>query len=502
MAITPLPTPPNRSMAAELFATTADTFLSALPQLASEIDLASIAMNNNSTNSTSTTSILIATGSISLTVQTAKGYVVGQTVKIASTASPTNWMLGDVTAYTSGTGALVVSVNVIQGSGTFAAWTVSLAVSNAGVGFTLSDLQKQAKTGFTSAGTAPAFTVSTAASYGAHVAGQRMRVKFHAAGTTGSNTLNRDGLGALSIKQYDYKGTKVPAVVTLNQLADIEYDGTEFVILDPLPNLVTADISVRQTVSYGPVDSNGYPSFLPATSASLSLTSQNITGTIPLIVNSANALTTLIGSATSNLTWSGLTANTTNYLYVNISTDGVLTTGSTTLAPVYQFGGTRSVTNGQATFNVSEMYLSVGNGSSAVQTYRVYVGEAVTNATTVTSTVAYAYQAKYTGQWINPLPAAGTAFQASSNIGFTYGVDCNTEQECVVADGGFSVGDSICITAQANATYIFPTFIRRSNNTVGATAAAAWGLGNKTTGVAFNPVLTSWKCRFIVKRSW
>ena len=67
------------------------------------------------------------TGSKSLTVQTAKAFVVGQWVTITSTASPANWMHGQITAYTSGTGALVVNVAMVGGSGTIASWTVALS---------------------------------------------------------------------------------------------------------------------------------------------------------------------------------------------------------------------------------------------------------------------------------------------------------------------------------------------------------------------------------------
>src|SRR5690349_3387570 len=120
MAITALPTPPSRSDAPATFITLADAFLAALPTLAAEINAAVLAMNNNSTNGTSSTSMSISVASKSFTVETGKSFVVGQTVKIASTASPSNWMLGDVTAYNSGTGAITVSVNNIQGSGTLA----------------------------------------------------------------------------------------------------------------------------------------------------------------------------------------------------------------------------------------------------------------------------------------------------------------------------------------------------------------------------------------------
>ncbi len=75
---------------------------------------------------TSTTTLTISVASKTLTVQTNKGFVVGMSVKIANTASPTNWMHGDITAYTPSTGVLVVNVTAINGSGTdVATWTIS-----------------------------------------------------------------------------------------------------------------------------------------------------------------------------------------------------------------------------------------------------------------------------------------------------------------------------------------------------------------------------------------
>ena len=92
----------------------------------------------------------------------------------------------------------------------------------------------QAATAFTSAGAAPSFTLTPSPVLTAYVASTRFRVKFHANGT-GADTLNVSGLGAKSIKQYDSSGSKVAAVVVAGQLADVEYDGVDFVILDPLP---------------------------------------------------------------------------------------------------------------------------------------------------------------------------------------------------------------------------------------------------------------------------
>ena len=75
----------------------------------------------------STTSLTVGTGTQTLTIQTNKGFVVGQSVKIAYTTTPTTWMHGTITSYTASTGVLVVSVGLVSGSGTQAAWTVGLA---------------------------------------------------------------------------------------------------------------------------------------------------------------------------------------------------------------------------------------------------------------------------------------------------------------------------------------------------------------------------------------
>lgn len=88
---------------------------------------AASAVTGASTSATSTTSLALGTGAKSLTIQTGKNIVIGMTVKIAVTADGTTWMAGDVTAYNSGSGALDVNVTHVQGSGTFAAWTVSLS---------------------------------------------------------------------------------------------------------------------------------------------------------------------------------------------------------------------------------------------------------------------------------------------------------------------------------------------------------------------------------------
>lgn len=91
---------------------------------------ATTAVNAPGTSGTSTTSLTIGTGSQTLTTQTGKAWVVGQFVTVASTASPTNFMYGQITAYNSGTGSMTVSVLSVGGSGTLASWTIGLGGPN------------------------------------------------------------------------------------------------------------------------------------------------------------------------------------------------------------------------------------------------------------------------------------------------------------------------------------------------------------------------------------
>jgi len=89
-----------------------------------EANAMAMAQNFNATNSTSVTSWTVAdSGSQAFVIETGKSYVVGMTVKVASTASGNNWGLGDVTAASSG--SLTVAFRVKNGSGTFTAWTIS-----------------------------------------------------------------------------------------------------------------------------------------------------------------------------------------------------------------------------------------------------------------------------------------------------------------------------------------------------------------------------------------
>lgn len=183
------------------------------------------------------------------------------------------------------------------------------AASAASVGFTLTDLQTQGKTAATSASTAPNFTVASSPAYGAYTAGQRMRVKFHAAGTTGSNTLNRDGLGAKNLKQYDSTGAKVAAVIAAGMLTDVEYDGTDMVVLEPLPPLVPAAGKILQVVnSYDSGKKTTSATSFTSLSTSASITPSSASSKILVICNTMVAREGAAGNAYAAIYRNGSTS--------------------------------------------------------------------------------------------------------------------------------------------------------------------------------------------------
>lgn len=92
---------------------------------------AASAILSTSTTATSTTSNAIPTSGLpvskSFTIETGKTLSVGMTIKVTATSSTANWMLGTITSYTSGTGALVMDITNSNGVGTYTAWSLSLS---------------------------------------------------------------------------------------------------------------------------------------------------------------------------------------------------------------------------------------------------------------------------------------------------------------------------------------------------------------------------------------
>lgn len=128
-----IPALPSLDRTSATFKTDLDTFFlthlpATIPAFNAEIERVN-QFAFGSYSATSSTSLSIATGSKSLTIEAGKSFSIGQPVLIVNTAAPANWMHGQVTAYDSGTGALTVTVGTISGGGTAAAWSVSVTAA-------------------------------------------------------------------------------------------------------------------------------------------------------------------------------------------------------------------------------------------------------------------------------------------------------------------------------------------------------------------------------------
>lgn len=264
---------------------------------------------------------------------------------------------------------------------------------------------------------------------------------------------------------------------------------------------------VIQTVQNGPVTTAGLPDFLPASSVNLNLTSQNVSTSYPFVVHAMNGgdvsgVGGRIGYSSANLTWTGLTASQTNYLYVTVSAAGVLTTGFTTVAPVYQWGGTPATTNGLITVNIAERKVYLGNGATAPQTHLVIVGHAVTSGSAVTSTVAYAYNGRYETAYA--AQSSSVLITTNHNLGVEPRV-ADILFRCVSTEGSYSVGDVLKLGDSIwdnDGSNLRPPPIVRDATTI------RWRYGSADSALGYNGavafVLTpaKWNIRYVVYRGW
>lgn len=262
---------------------------------------------------------------------------------------------------------------------------------------------------------------------------------------------------------------------------------------------------VRQTVQYSLVDTNGFPNYITIGTG----LSVNIAATaVNIAINAAGGKSALdrVGTISADTTISSLTASSTLYLYADIAVGGAVTLGFTTLAPIYSFGGTPSIVNGQFTFNIGEMTGYLGNGTTAPQAWRVYIGEAVTNATNVTSVVNYALNGKYEGVYATPLPAVGTLTSANHNLGVQIGVRGVCRIKCLTAEVGYSVGDEVENIGMYSATsgigmvQTYAITNKVIKFTTGSTQA--FTVVNLTSGNTNVLTSANWSYKLTAKREW
>ena len=289
-------------------------------------------------------------------------------------------------------------------------------------------------------------------------------------------------------------GTSANQVVQLNGTAKLPaVDGS---LLTNLPIPTVSTVPVRQTVLSGPVDTNGASAFGGSTGS----TTVTAAGTIKATA-AAGGDSNYTGSIT-NPSWTGLSTNGTMYLYFDITSGSVVTTGSTTLAPTYRWGGADVVTNNQFTFNIQEMLGKVGNGSTASQVYRVFVGEVTVAGGVVTAITWYQLMGRYESAWTNTLPGLSTAISANHKLGLIPKV-ANLVCECITTDGTFAVGEQSAFDTFGG------SYARNTQNPIRSKTTLTFATSSSTAfssigsaGGLFTPVAANWKYKFTAERGW
>lgn len=211
--------------------------------------------------------------------------------------------------------------------------------------FALPSVQKQLATAFTTTGTSTAYLLTPAPAIAANAAGLRFRVKFHTP-PGASPTMAVSGQTALPLKYKDASGTKQDITsiqVPSNWIADVETDGTDWVVLTIAAQTPAGqtDITAAYTVVAGDKDK-----VIRATS-----------GTWTLSLSAASALGSDFRFSLLNVGSGTITIDP----YIAETIDGIATTTvpPNSMIEVY-CDGTGFVTNG---FSLTQLKAIDGSGS-------------------------------------------------------------------------------------------------------------------------------------------
>lgn len=210
------------------------------------------------------------------------------------------------------------------------------------------------------------------------------------------------------------------------------YNGSTWEV-DSVPSL---NIPNRNCVIQGAVDGSGNPILFAAGTGLACNLAATITHCVITWMDGndgtigANDIIAEIAADAAGF-WSSLPQNSTVYLYIDYS-GGTVTGSYSTIAPVYQnYAPTHSAGKHWLDYNKGQVWES--NGAAWAQKYRVFVGTATTNASSVTGVSVYPYNVLrqdvtgnattattlQTARTINGVSFNGSANITIPSIGFT-----------------------------------------------------------------------------------
>lgn len=339
---------------------------------------------------------------------------------------------------------------------------------------------------------------------------------------TGAMTFNYLGIGAKALRTPADEAIAAGQVTAGMQLlltynADFNSAAGAWVVLSPLKQPSARVItSVRQTVLSGPVDSNGHPVLLAYTGQVVTL---KATSTDPLEIAFAAGfdsqgavdylaeLTADVASA-----WTIPTADATYYLFADRdSTTGAITYGYTTSRPTYINDDAAPITSGAHTFLRNRMKMYLGDGATAAEKQRVFIGECVVSGSAITSVTSYMFRGRFqsaTDQaFSSASTAAATAYTETHKLGLTPR-DQRWVLVCQTAELNYAIADEVpmeCLTEITNARYPYKHMAANTTQMkfILAGPSATLTLVDKTA-YTFSVGMTvgNWKVRAYAERGW
>ena len=233
--------------------------------------------------------ITLGDGASAIQLQTQTGFVTGgtSTAYTLSTTTPLATFTasidvsGNMTVTSVSTGTIVVGMR-ITGTGIVGG---SYVTGGSGLSWTTNVTAVVASTTITG-------TVGL-------IPKERVRVNFNLSSGV-APTLSINGTTAKNLKQFNASGSKIPAIVYSGQLADVEYDGTDYVVLDSIQPLgQLAPLGVTQSAGQMIVTLN--PTTIDFRNSSTDVTSANTVTTLSVTtaINLTIPATATLGTASA-----------------------------------------------------------------------------------------------------------------------------------------------------------------------------------------------------------
>ena len=521
MALTATVTPGKTFVAAELVTN------AKLNQLAApSVTLSGTADTGEITN-TSVTAVKAAYGPWFYCTDGGTANAHSLTAAASATTLPTTLVAGQEFAYTAAatnTGAVTVAISGIGG-------TVALT-KNGSTALTAGDVrsgqlvwvrydgtrmqlatpngQPRLDRFATTATSATAYTATFSPTLTALTNGTRVLVKWHATNTSAA-TFAPDGLTAKAItKAAD--AALVAGDVVLNQISELVYDSTldHWLLTSPVTIATRTTVPVRQCVLSCSGDlTTGLPnSMVASTTTALGFQNCDTTNLVMAFAygfDTAGAVDYVaVVNANTSSVWTGLNGvSTTYYLYAdrNIST-GAITYDKTTTRPIY----TNVPGTGNNTYIIPQSKM-VDGSSTAIQ--RLFLGEAVTSAGSVISTIT-PYMPR--GEFKSGTDITITSITTEAKYSDTHQIGVTPRAfgfvlTCIAAELDYAIGDEVPVSSVHHTGAQTP-FTERANAT---TLTVTWNNGlyvMSLNNVSPTFTLTNinatlrWKLRAYAWRGW